>query len=499
MIKIENFSFWYSGQNKPSLDRINFQISAGEFVVIAGRSGCGKTTLLNCLNGIIPHLLTGRAEGQVIVAGQPVAEVPVHRLSLKVGTLLQNPEAQFFTLTVRDEVAFGLENLGFSPDIIRERVEAALIAVSIQDLADSFLGELSGGQKQRVAIASVLAMQPQVLVFDEPTSDLDPAGKRTVAGLLKKLQADLKTTIIVVEHDLAAVGPMANRLVIMNEGKIVLDDLPQRILGEKSQVIRSLGLKVPGTMEENHVREGTPEPVCHVETGRNTGKAVLNVDNVSFTYKNGRQALNGVSLELKAGEFLAVAGSNGAGKSTLAYLLAGLYQPRKGRILIRDRELSQLRTVELAQEVGLLFQNPDNQLFCATIEKEVRFGLQNFKLTEAGEVIIWLLNSLGLAQLSGRHPQAVSRGQRQRVALAAVLALQPKLLVLDEPSTGQDWGHLQEMMNLLAELRQRGTGILMISHDWDVITGYADRVIVLEQGRVIFSGTPRNGLAYCGL
>ena len=497
MIEMKDLSFWYAGQDKPSLDQINFRVSAGEFVVIAGSSGCGKTTLLNCLNGIIPHHLTGRAEGQVVVDGQLVAEVPVHQLSLKVGTLLQNPEAQFFTLTVRDEVAFGLENLRFPPDMIRERVDAALTAVGMQDWADSFLGELSGGQKQRAAIAAVLAMQPKVLVFDEPTSDLDSAGKGTIAGLLKKLQEDWKATVIVVEHDLSAVGPMADRLVIMNEGKIILEGSPQRVLGEKSQMIRSLGIRVPGLMGETQARKR--EPVCPRETGLNTDSVVLQVDDVSFTYKNGRQAIKGVSLELKAGELLAVAGNNGAGKSTLAYLLAGFYHPRQGRIIIGGRELGQFKTVELAQKVGLLFQNPDNQLFCATVEKEVRFGLENFKLAEKREVTSWLLNNLGLARLSSRHPQAVSRGQRQRVALAAVLALQPAVLVLDEPSTGQDWANLQEMMNLLEDLRQQGTSILMISHNWEVITEYAHRVVILVEGKVVFSGDPRDGLAYSGL
>ncbi len=230
MIEIRDLSFWYPDQDRPSLERIDLQVPAGEFLAVAGRSGCGKTTLLNCLNGIIPHLLPGRVEGAVTVDGQLVAETPVHKLALKVGTLLQNPEVQFFTLTVQDEVAFGLENLGFPPGLIRERVSEALAAVGMQERADSFLSELSGGQKQRVAIASVLAMQPPVLVFDEPTSDQDAPGKQTVVRLLKKLQQDRQATIIVVEHDLSAVGPVADRLVIMDEGKIVADDLPVNIL-----------------------------------------------------------------------------------------------------------------------------------------------------------------------------------------------------------------------------------------------------------------------------
>lgn len=499
MVEIEDLSFWYAGQDQPSLEHIDLRVAAGEFVVIAGRSGCGKTTLLNCLNGIIPHHLTGRVEGRVVVGGQLVADVPVYRLSLKIGALLQNPEAQFFTLTVQDEVAFGLENLGFAPDMIRERVEAALTAVSMQDRADSFLSELSGGQKQRVAIAAVLAMQPQVLVFDEPTSDLDPAGKKTITGLLKRLQQDYKITIIVVEHNLSAVGPVADRLVIMNEGKVVLDDSPQRAFGEKSQLIRNLGIRIPGLTGETQARKGKQEPVHLMETSLSTGKAVLQVDNVSFTYKNGRQALKGVNLELLAGEFLAVAGRNGAGKSTLAYLLAGFYHPQQGRIIVGGREISRLRAVDLARQVGMLFQNPDNQLFCATVEQEVRFGLKNFKLAEKSEVTNWLLDKLGLVRLSGRHPQAISRGQRQRVALAAVLAMQPAVLVLDEPSTGQDWAHLQGIMSLLEELRQQGAGILLISHNWEVITEYADRVIILDEGEIIFTGDPMDGLAYSGL
>ncbi len=499
MIKIRDLSFWYPDQDRPSLEQIDLQVPAGEFLVIAGSSGCGKTTLLNCLNGIIPHLLTGRTEGAVAVDGQLVAETPVHKLALKVGTLLQNPETQFFTLTVQDEVAFGLENLGFPPPLIRERVAAALASVGMHGREHSFLGELSGGQKQRVAIASVLAMQPQVLLFDEPTADLDAPGKKIVAGLLKKLQQDRQATIIVAEHDLSAVGPLADRLVIMNEGKIVADDSPGRVLGEKSRQLQELGLRVPGLPGEIRPRQERLKPAAPGSTGPNTGSVVLQVDSVSYKYKNGRQALTGVSLELKAGEFLAVAGQNGSGKSTLAYLLAGFYRPQQGRITVGGRPYSQLKAVEMAQRIGLLFQNPDNQLFCATVEEEVRFGLNNFNLAEKKEAMARLLNKLGLSSLSGRHPQAISRGQRQRVALAAVLALQPAVLVLDEPSTGQDWAHLQSMMNLLEELRQGGTGILVISHNWEAMTGYADRMIVLEQGQVIFSGDPGDGLAYSRL
>lgn len=499
MIAVQDLSFWYAEQNKPSLEHIDLSIAAGEFVVIAGSSGCGKTTLLNCLNGLIPHQLAGRVAGRVVVDGQPVATVPVHKLALKIGTLLQNPEAQFFTLTVRDEVAFGLENLGFAPGVIRERMEAALAAVGMQDWTDSFLGELSGGQKQRVAIAAVLAMQPPVLVFDEPTSDLDAAGKKTVAGLLKKLQQDRKATVVVVEHDLSAVGPLADRLVIMNEGRVVLDGPPREVLRENGRLIRSVGLRMTALGVETPAAQGKQAPARPRPTGPDAGKIVLQVNNVSFCYQDGRQALQGVNLDLRAGEILAVAGHNGAGKSTLAYLLAGFYRPRQGLIIVGGREYGQLQPVELARQVGLLFQNPDNQLFCATVEQEVRFGLKNFKLAEKREATARLLDKLGLAPLAGRHPQAVSRGQRQRVALAAVLALQPAVLVLDEPSTGQDWAHLQEMMQLLAELRQQGTGILMISHNWEAMTEYADRMIILEQGRVIFAGDPREGVAYNGL
>ncbi len=499
MIEIRDLSFWYPDQDRPSLERIDLQVPAGEFLAVAGRSGCGKTTLLNCLNGIIPHLLPGRVEGAVTVDGQLVAETPVHKLALKVGTLLQNPEVQFFTLTVQDEVAFGLENLGFPPGLIRERVSEALAAVGMQERADSFLSELSGGQKQRVAIASVLAMQPPVLVFDEPTSDQDAPGKQTVVRLLKKLQQDRQATIIVVEHDLSAVGPVADRLVIMDEGKIVADDLPVNILRGKNRQLQELGLGFPGLQEETHPGPERAKAASPGKAGRKAGRTVLQVDNVSYSYKNGRQALLGVNLELRAGEFLAVAGRNGSGKSTLAYLLAGFYRPRQGRITVGGRPYSQLKAVEMAQKVGLLFQNPDNQLFCATVEEEVRFGLKNFGLAGQKETTARLLDSLGLASLSGRHPQAISRGQRQRVALAAVLALQPAVLVLDEPSTGQDWTHLQSMMNLLEELRQGGTGILVISHNWEAMTGYADRMIVLEQGQVIFAGDPGDGLAYSGL
>jgi energy-coupling factor transport system ATP-binding protein len=400
---------------------------------------------------------------------------------------------------VQDEVAFGLENLGFPPDLISERVSEALSAVGLQDRADSFLSELSGGQKQRVAIAAVLVMQPRVLVFDEPTSDQDAPGKQRVATLLKKLQQDRRATIIVVEHDLSAVGPVADRLVIMNEGKIVANDRPSKILEDKNRQLQGFGFRFPLLSEAARPGPERPKPAAPGKAGRNADRTVLRVDNVNYAYQNGRQALTGVSLELKAGEFLAVAGQNGSGKSTLAYLLAGFYHPQQGRITVDGQLYSQLKAVEMARKIGLLFQNPDNQLFCATVEEEVRFGLKNFQLAEKKEATARLLSKLGLASLAGRHPQAISRGQRQRVALAAVLALQPAVLVLDEPSTGQDWEHLQSMMGLLEELREQGTGILVISHNWEAMTSYADRMIVLEQGQVIFSGDPGDGLAYSGL
>ena len=476
MIRVEHLSVRLGKQQ--ALDDVTLTIDAGEFVLVTGPSGCGKSTLAQCLNGIIPHCVPALVSGRVLVDGQDSAMCSVADMATRVGLVFQIPSTQLFNLNVDDEVAFGPRNLGLSDDETKRRVEWALNATGIADLRGRNIQELSGGEQQRLAIAAVLAMGARVLVLDEPTSSLDIHGTRDVLAALSRLNTEAGITIILIEHRLAEVAEVARRTIIMEQGRIVADGATAQIFGQRD-LLRRLGLRRPVEQPQSDwttlLRPITP---C-------SSHAIVDLHDVHAGY-GARQVLRGLNMTLHEGEFAALVGNNGTGKSTLARILAGLVKPQRGQVRVGNG-----RKLAAGRDIGLLFQNPLHQLFCDTVGEEIVFGPQNLDCLVAQDVEE-ALAATDLIDLRTRPVHTLSCGQQQRTALAAILALKPRLIILDEPTIGQDWRHLSLFMDYLRCLNQAGTTILLITHDYKLVYRYATHILVLDDGRIVVDGAPQH-------
>ncbi|MCJ7621206.1 MAG: energy-coupling factor transporter ATPase [Anaerolineae bacterium] len=473
MIQIEDLIVRYKGDHK-AIDGLSLSVGPGEFVLLTGPSGCGKSTLARCLNGLIPHASQAAMAGHVAVDGVSTTEQTVAQMATRVGLVFQNPSTQLFGSTVDEEVAFGPRNLGLPPQEVAERTAFALAATRIEHLRERDTKSLSAGEQQRVAIAAVLSMRPKVLALDEPTSNLDLKGTRAVLETLAHLRREYGLTILIIEHRLSEAGALANRVVVMDEGKILLDGPTQTIFRQR-EVLSQLGIRYP---EPTH--EALPLQVCpqRVPFEGHALKPIVEMVGVQAGYESGL-VLRDLNFAVYPQEFVALVGDNGAGKTTVARLLAGLLKPQQGAVAWND----DLRRLPLGRRAGLLFQNPLQQLFCDSVEEEVAFGPDNFGLRSNGRLET-ILGVAGLADLRARNPYALSVGQQQRVALASILALEPALLILDEPTMGQDWGSLSRVMDFLTRLNGHGQAILLITHDHKLVCRYADRILLLEDGRL---------------
>ncbi len=474
MIRVRDLSVCYGAT--PVLKGIDLDIRQGEFVLITGPSGCGKSTLAYALSGLIPNSVPARVSGQVEIGGLDTQTHTLREIVQQAGIVLQNPSSQLFHLRVEDEIAFGPRNLGLDEDEVRRRTDWALQATGLEALRERRPSELSGGQKQCVAIASILAMRPQILILDEPTASLDVPSTRRVLETLKTLRDEHGVTIVIVEHRLADVARMSSRLVLMNEGQIVVDDNPAAVLSD--QALR----------EEFGLRRLTDEPQVAwealIETDNqhlNGREPLLTLDHVSAGY-NRSKVIQDIDLTLYPGDFVALVGSNGAGKSTLGLVAAGLLKPLEGRVRFRDGDKPRP-----GLDVAMLFQNPTDQLFTDSVDDEVGFGPHNYQRFDL-EQHTQILQEADLLHLRARRPLMLSVGQQQRTALSACLGLRPRLLILDEPTLGQDWGHLQRLMDFLTYLNRQGTAILLISHDYKLVHRYARRVFLMKNGRIHLAG-----------
>jgi energy-coupling factor transporter ATP-binding protein EcfA2 len=505
MIKIEDLWFSYPN-NKPVLKGINLEIKKGEFILLTGPTGCGKSTLLKCLNGIIPHESSGEMHGRIHINGIETKNSSMKELSQHAGMVFQSPDDQIFSTVVEDEVAFGPENLCLTREEIEKRIEHSLQIVGMLDHRYSATNALSGGQKQRVCIASVLAMQPSVLLLDEPISQMDPKGAEEVLGVIKQLTG-LGLTIIMVEHRIHEVAHFVDRIIIMNDGKIVLQDAPKNAFG-KLELFHELGLRVPETVELFHKLGYDEAPLTIEETmkkihnrrfqaNRNNSpqkrafsKPVISTMDVWYGYEKDKMVLKGISLEIFEGERVALMGNNGSGKSTLLLHFAAILKPLKGEVKILGAGIKSISPYSLAGKVGIVFQNPDLMLFCDTVKDEASFGPKNlgFSHDEINLKVSKALKSMTIEALSGDAPHALSKGQRLRTAVASVLSTTPELMLLDEPTTGQDKMHIEEMMEQF--LHNKKT-LVFCTHDIETALKYATRVVVMNDGKILADGNPR--------
>jgi len=514
VIKLEDVWWTYKGKEEPVLKGVNLEVAKGEFLGIMGPSSVGKTTLCLTFTGVIPQRIPGDFKGVVEVLGVNAREVDVTELTRRVGIVLEDPESQFVMSTVEDELVIGLEPLNIEREEIRERI---LWALDLVGLDKSFLQrsplQLSGGEKQRIAIAAMLAKEPEILILDEPTSDLDPLGKEEVLSVIKKIKDELDLTIVIVEHESEILAELADRLVLLYDGRIVLEGSPEEFFSEVpklveigvyppqiTQLFYELGRKPPPVNMEKALKEKNLEPAkagLEYASRREVGEVIVECRNISFGYEKERLALKNINLKVRQGEYIGLVGPNGSGKTTLAKLIAGLLKPLNGAVYLNGRRVEEYDKLILSSLVGYVFQNPDHQLFNQTVWDEVAFGLKlrGISGSELETRVEKVLKMVGLLELAKEHPFFLSKGERRRLALASIIALEPKVLIVDEPTTGQDRGFSYRILSLLDDLRNRGMSVIVITHSIPQLVKYADRLVVLKNGVILADGEPRRILA----
>lgn len=507
IISLCNVSFTYKHRGLASVSDISLEIFPGEFVLLTGATGCGKSTLLKMLNGLIPHASGGSMSGEVHIAGRNTLQCGIAELSQTVGMVFQSPEDQIFSTTVFDETAFILENMGMKPDEIALRVHETLELVGMLAYKDASIHALSGGQKQRLAVASVLAARPSILALDEPISQLDPQGAAELLAVLQRINRELGMTIVIVEHRLHEVMPLCRRVVIMDQGQLAWQGTRAEAF-RQPELFDSYGLRLPQTIDicrrlavnaqssrVDHAVAAIKEkyqvpqdlacsmPSFNMESAE--AVAAVIVEQLSFQYDKAKPpVLNHLQLTIPKGQFVALMGNNGAGKSTLLHQIGGLLQPASGYVQVLGS-----RVTSVMPNVGMVLQNPDFMLFNNTVADEIAFVLR-----QKNERNYWpaacreLVEQLGLNGMEEDFPLALSRGQRLRVAIAAVLASKPAVLLLDEPTTGQDIGHIEDIVLLLKAFTAQGGTVVFCTHDTEVAARFADRIVILCKGQVVTDG-----------
>ncbi|MGO5064918.1 MULTISPECIES: ABC transporter ATP-binding protein [unclassified Clostridium] len=470
MLEIKNLSLSFQNNYKV-FQNINIKVKKNKVTLLTSKSGCGKSSLLMCITGVIPDIIEGNISGEIIYKGENIENKGVKTVSGEIGYMFQDPDSQLCTFTVEDEIAFGLENIKIDPSHMNNIIDEVLDRIGIKHLKKRQLNQLSGGEKQKVALASILALDPEVILMDEPTANLDPKSTIEIINLIKYLRDNLGKTILIVEHKI-------------DEFSEIIDDV---IWFEKDQA--------KNIDKESFIQSYKSESTLPTVNKKQSNKEkVLEAKEIYFSYNKNIKVLKNVNFSLHKGEIAAIIGPNGAGKSTLSKILMGLLKVEKGNILIKGRNIRDINPRELGESIGLVFQNPEHQFIKMTVEKEMALSLEIRK--QNSETIKNTVDSyLSMFDLDDHrlsNPFSLSQGQKRRLSTASMMINGQSILILDEPTYGQDRVNLKELINLLYKINSQGTSILMITHDMDMVLNCCDRVIQLENGEVKYEGSPKN-------
>ena len=520
VIEFKNFTFKYRSQVEPTLRDINLSIYPGEKVLIVGPSGSGKSTLAHCINGLVPFSFPGDIQGSLLIGGKNPADIGIFGVSKMVGTVLQDTDGQFIGLTVAEDIAFALENDCVSQEEMYEKVAKVAKEVEVDSLLDNAPGALSGGQKQRVSMAGVMVDDVDVLLFDEPLANLDPAtGKRAIV-LIDEIQKVRNATILIIEHRLEdALYKSVDRIVLMNEGRIVSDSSVDEILS--GSLLREHGIREPlyvaalrhagcdilpetnpghvDTLKIDVYKERVKKwyEEIHLPEKQPDTETALEIQKLNFAYVSKKPVLSDIHFQIKKGEMVSIVGKNGAGKTTLSNLICGFLKPDEGTILLNGSDIADKSIKERGEKIGLVMQNPNQMISKAMIYDEVALGLKvrGVQEEEIKERVYKVLKTCGLYEFRNWPISALSFGQKKRVTIASILVMNPDILILDEPTAGQDYRHYTEIMEFLRRInREQGITIMMITHDMHLMLEYTDRAIVISDGQLVADDTPANVL-----
>ena len=515
IIEFKDFSFQYRVQAEPTVKNINLSIYEGEKVLIVGPSGSGKSTLAHCINGLVPFFYDGIVTGQLNINGNDATKMNIFELSKIVGTVLQDPDSQFIGLTVGEDIAFKLENYCISQDEMIDRVDKSAELVDIKKELYSSPYKLSGGQKQRVTLAGVTVDDVKILLFDEPLASLDPATGESAIELIDKMQKQNNKTAIIIEHRLEDVLHCdVDRVIVMDKGEIIADTTIDEII--RKDILRKVGIREPlyltalryadceindtlklkniETLELGEYKEKLKDWYENIEVYESdeNQNPILELDNINFSYNNEKQILKNVSFKINKGDMAAIVGRNGAGKSTISKLVCGFYKPTSGRILFDGKDMVDYTIKERSEKIGFVMQNPNQMISKTMVYDEVAFGLKIRGLSdsEIKERVEETLRICGLYGYRNWPISALSFGQKKRVTIASILVLNPDMIILDEPTAGQDFKHYTEIMEFLRGLNEKGVTVVMITHDMHLMLEYTNKVIVLSEGEKIADNIP---------
>lgn len=487
LISAENFSFAYESIDTPLLIDLDFILHQDEVTLLMGASGSGKSTVSLCLNGLYPGAVEGEATGRITFSGKDIAKLPSGVLNQHIGIVFQDPETQFCMINVEEELAFTLENLHTPPAQMSGMITEVLKLVGMESYKHSKLHELSGGEKQKIALASVLLSEPELLILDEATVNLDPASTQEFVQLVEAIQDEKKISVLIIDHQADEWLKFTDRVLLLGkEGRLVADERPDRLFENKKALLKEEGVFLPKKYADSPLFTRSVQPVP-VEA-----KKILAVEGIEF-YRKRKSILNGVDLEIKEGEFISIVGRNGSGKSTLLEIMAGILKPVDGQVIMHGKQLQHWQESELRQKMGFVFQNPEHQFITDTVYDEIVFGM---KLNDYPEEVIqrsasFLLEQFQLSEHKFQNPFSLSGGQKRRLSVATALDDTPDILLFDEPTFGQDAYTTHRLMEMILDLKERGIAIVFVTHDME-LASLSDRILVLHDGTIAFSGQPQN-------